>query len=65
MSDYDAGRAVGYAEGYVEAQADAPKLTIINACICGVVSGGVRDARKGCPMHDPAAETQTGGTDRG
>ena len=60
MSDYDAGRVVGYAEGYVEGQAAAPMLTVVNACICGVMSGGVRDAHKGCPMHDPAAETQEG-----
>jgi hypothetical protein len=34
---------------------------MVSACICGVMSGGVRDPRKGCPLH-PVVVPQ-GGSD--
>lgn len=59
--EYEAGRAVGYVEGYLEAHAEPPadgymRIDRSWTCICGVMSGGVRGPRKGCPMHDMGAD---------
>lgn len=53
MSEYDDGRAVGRAEGYIEAISDQASAIEIMRCICGVAAGGARVLRKGCPMCDP------------
>ena len=63
MAEFDDGRAVGHAEGYIEGLAEAESRWTIVSCICGVITGGYPDRRKGCPMHDPATQPTEERTD--